>query len=94
MVLRHITRFKRYPRSARRDGAVGKVMLRFTILADGQLVSPELTGSSGDRRLDRAALQMLSRASPFPPIPRSLGREMVELSLPVQFSLDQKRSLF
>ena len=93
-VLWHITRFKRYPRAARRDGVVGNVMLRFTILADGRLHSPELTGSSGDPRLDRAALQMLSRASPFPPIPRSLGKEMVELSLPVQFSLDQKRSLF
>lgn len=93
-VLRHIARFKRYPRAARRDGVVGKVHLRFTILADGRLQSPELTGSSGDSRLDREALQMLSRASPFPPIPRSLGMDTVELNLPVQFTLNRKRTLF
>ena len=93
-VLERIARFKRYPREARRDGVVGKVMVRFTVLADGSLQSPRLAGSSGDNRLDQAALQMLSRASPFPPIPRSLGVGKLELSLPVQFSLNQKRTLF
>ena len=93
-VLQRIARFKRYPREARRDGVAGKVMVRFTVLADGSLESPQLTGSSGDSRLDRAALDMLSRASPFPPIPRSLGMDKLELSLPVQFSLSRKRTLF
>ena len=93
-VLDRIARFKRYPREARRDGVVGKVMVRFTVLADGRLQSPHLTGSSGDIRLDQAALDMLSRASPFPPIPRSLAVGKLELSLPVEFSLSQKRSLF
>ena len=93
-VLERIARFKRYPREARRDGVVGKVMVRFIVLADGSLQSPLLTGSSGDSRLDQAALDMLSRASPFPPIPRSLGVGKLELSLPVEFSLSQKRSLF
>ena len=93
-VLERIARFKRYPRAARRDGVVGKVTVRFIILADGNLQSWQLVGSSGDSRLDQAALDMLSRASPFPPIPRSLGMGKLELSLPVQFSLSQKRTLF
>ena len=93
-VLERIARFKRYPREARRDGVVGKVMVRFTVLADGRLQSPQLTDSSGDSRLDKAAIEMLSRAGPFPPIPRSLGVGKLELSLPVEFSLSQKRSLF
>ena len=93
-VLERIARFKRYPREARRDGVVGKVMVRFTVLADGRLQSPQLTGSSGDSRLDQAALDMLSRASPLPPIPRSLGVGKLELSLPVEFSLSRKRTLF
>lgn len=93
-VLRRIARFKRYPREARRDGAVGKVMVRFSILADGSLRSPQLTDSSGDSRLDRAALEMLSRASPFPPIPAGLGAGKLELSLPIEYSLSEKRRLF
>lgn len=93
-VLGRIARFKRYPRDARRDGVVGKVIVRFTVLADGTLASKELTGSSGDHRLDQAALDMLSRARPFPPIPRSAGVGKLELSLPVQFSLSRKRTRF
>ena len=93
-VLTRIARFKRYPREARRDGAVGRVMVRFTILPDGSLRSPQLTDSSGDSRLDRAALEMLSRASPFPPIPPGLGAGKLELSLPIEYSLSEKRRLF
>ena len=93
-VLTRIARFKRYPREARRDGAVGRVMVRFTILRDGRLRSPQLTDSSGDSRLDRAALEMLSRASPFPPMPPGLSAGKLELSLPIEYSLSEKRRLF
>ena len=93
-VLARIARFKRYPLEARRDGVVGKVMVRFTILHDGSLRSPQLAGSSGDSRLDLAALDMLSRASPFPPIPPGLGLGKLALSLPVEFSLNERRTLF
>ena len=89
-----LIRFKRYPRAARRDGVVGEVTVRFTILADGSLQSPYLLVSSGDDRLDQAALRMLSRAQPFPPVPRGLGKDKLELSLPVEFSLSRGRSLF
>ena len=93
-VLAQIARFKRYPRDARRDGVVGKVTVRFTILHDGSLQSRQLADSSGDGRLDLAALDMLSRASPFPPIPPRLGLSKLELSLPVEFSLNEKQTLF
>lgn len=93
-VLARIARFKRYPRDARRDGVAGEVMVRFTILHDGSLQSRQLADSSGDSRLDLAALDMLSRASPFPPIPPRLGLGKLELSLPVEFNLNERRTLF
>ena len=93
-VLARIARFKRYPRDARRDGVVGEVTVRFTILHDGSLQSRQLADSSGDSRLDLAALDMLSRASPFPPIPPRLGLSKLDLSLPVEFNLNERRTLF
>lgn len=93
-VLARIARYKRYPREARHDGVMGVVTVTFTILANGSLQTQQVTGSSGDARLDQAALEMLSRASPFPPIPRDMGVGTLELTLPVEFSLNQKRTLF
>lgn len=93
-VLAQIARHKRYPREARHDGVTGVVSVTFTILANGTVDTEQVSGSSGDHRLDQAALAMLSRASPFPPIPRNLGMPTLELTLPVEFSLNKKRKTF
>lgn len=93
-VLALIARHKRYPRDARRDGATGVVTVSFVILANGALQAPRVVESSGDGRLDQAALDMLRRSSPFPPIPRELETDRLKLTLPVEFSLHQRRSLF
>lgn len=93
-VLARIARHKRYPRDARRDGATGVVTVSFVILANGALEATRVTKSSGDHRLDKAALDMLQRAAPFPPLPRELAVDRLTLTLPVEFSLHQKRSLF
>lgn len=93
-VLARIARHKRYPREARHDGVTGVVTVTFTITANGTVLTQQVSGSSGDHRLDRAALDMLLRASPLPPIPRDMGVASLELTLPVEFSLNQKRKLF
>jgi len=78
---------KRYPPIARRRGVTGVVNVRFTILADGNLASSELVESSGSRHLDREALRMLSRAQPFPPIPKDLQKNRIQIDLPIVFEL-------
>jgi len=93
-VLARIARHKRYPREARHDGVTGVVTVTFTVIANGTVLTQQVTGSSGDRHLDQAALDMLSRASPLPPIPRDMGVATLELTLPVEFSLNQKRKIF
>jgi len=90
-VAAQIARNKRYPREARQDGVTGVVTVRFTIQKNGKVITQRVVTSSGDRRLDEAALEMLSRASPFPYIPESMGVEALTLTLPVEFSLHQKQ---
>ena len=79
---------KRYPNAARRRGATGVATVHFTILADGSMESPKLAESSGNRHLDREALGMLLRAIPFPPIPKSLQKNRIDLQIPIVFELD------
>ena len=63
----HLQRFLRYPKAG--GGAVGKVGLQFVIGRDGAVISTEVTKSSGNRTLDHEALDIVQRASPFPPFP-------------------------
>ena len=82
-----INRHKRYPRQAQRRGQEGTVKLRFAMNRSGQLLSSEVLGSSGYPVLDQAALAMLKRAAPLPPIPGELARQRLEVILPIAFDL-------
>ena len=63
----HLQRFKRYPSSA--HGASGTVVVRFVLNRVGAVIESAVTKSSGNDVLDREALEILRRASPFPPFP-------------------------
>lgn len=78
---------KHYPRMARRMGVEGRVMLAFTIRADGRLAGVRVAESSGSEVLDEAALQAVRDAAPFPPFPESIGRERWDFTLPLTFAL-------
>lgn len=52
-----------------RSRAAGTVVVKFKIGTDGQLMSREITASSGSKILDDAAIAALERAAPFPSMP-------------------------
>lgn len=87
MVLAHLQRYRIYPDSARAAGITGVATVRFTLGAAGNVIGVSLVGSSGKSVLDQAALAMVQRASPFPPIPPSLGRGSMSFAAPVRFNL-------
>jgi protein TonB len=67
LVFGHLQKFKRYPTAA--HGAFGTVEVRFALNRSGEVISSEVTKSSGNGVLDREALDILRRASPFPAFP-------------------------
>jgi len=79
---------KHYPRMARRLGVEGRVVLAFTLRADGRLAGVRVAESSGSELLDEAALQAVRDAAPFPPFPEGVGRERWDFTLPLYFALD------
>jgi len=84
LVFGHLQRFKRYPSSAR--GAQGMVVVRFVLNRTGAVVESVVTKSSGNDVLDREALEILRRASPFPPFPAAKPGPQDNYVAPVIFA--------
>jgi protein TonB len=84
LVFGHLQRFKRYPSSAR--GAQGTVVVRFVLNREGAVIESAVTKSSGNDVLDREALEILRRASPFPPFPAAKPGLQDSYIAPVNFT--------
>ncbi len=70
------------PRSRKR----GTTIVRFKIASNGQLLSREIKSSSGSKRLDKAALEAVDRAAPFPAFPDGVGIKSLTLTQPFKFT--------
>ncbi len=73
-----------YPSMARRMGWEGKVMVSFIICCDGTVKDIEIQDSSGNRLLDRNALEAVERSSPFPEQPIE-----AKVIIPIVYRLDE-----
>ena len=62
-------------------------MVAFTIDRSGAVLASSVQHSSGYPLLDRAALDMLDRASPLPAMPESMPQQRLNLAVPVEYSL-------
>ena len=82
-----IERNKRYPEGADRRGQKGMVQVFFSLDRQGRVVESRVVRSSGVTALDEEALALLRRAQPFPPLPREMIGEQVELTVPIRFNL-------
>ncbi len=69
-------------RSARAK-ARSDVLVSFTVTAGGGLGGVRVARSSGSPELDKAALGVVRRAAPFPPIPLESGRRNWSFTLPL-----------
>jgi protein TonB len=84
LVFGHLQRFKRYPLAA--HGATGTVLVRFALNRAGEVISSEVSKSSGNNALDREALDDLRRASPFPPFPAAKSSAQESYIAPINFA--------
>lgn len=77
----------RYPQEALRMGVDGTVRVRVTVAADGSVDRLELAEGSGNRYLDRAALEAVRRWR-FLPATRGGQPTAAEVVVPIAFDLD------
>lgn len=69
-----------------RASANNDVQVAFTVSANGALGGLRIARSSGSAALDKAALDAVRRAAPFPPIPDGAGRASWPFTLPMGLS--------
>ncbi len=77
-----IERSKTYPLAARRRGAEGVVHVGFSITPEGKPHQVRIVRSSGSRLLDRATIETVKRASPYPYV-------NAPLEIPVIYRLEE-----
>jgi periplasmic protein TonB len=62
------------------------VVTRLTVARDGRLVGVAVARPSGFPNLDRAVLDTVRRASPFPPLPADLGVDNQSFIVPISYT--------
>ncbi|RMA82224.1 energy transducer TonB [Umboniibacter marinipuniceus] len=70
-----------YPPEARARRLFGNLRLKVSVLANGSLQKVELLQSSGVQVLDRAAMDIVREAAPYPPFPDSIRSSTDQLDI-------------
>lgn len=68
-----------------KTGNSGRVTIEFEVAPTGKLTRSTVAVSSGDVRLDRAALNMVRRAAPFPSPEQPIAPERMHFEIEVRF---------
>lgn len=83
-VAAHLARYRQFPPEARNRGDHGRAVVSFSLDGSGAVTEARLVRGTGVAALDREAVAMVRRASPFPPPPDGRG---MSFTAPVSFEL-------
>lgn len=83
----HLNKHKRYPSEARDHKEEGVAVVWFSIDRSGKMIEGRLQKSCGSTLLDKEAVEVLSRASPFPRPPSDLTNLTFNFALPIRFQI-------
>ncbi|MFT4578840.1 MAG: TonB family protein [Nitrospinales bacterium] len=88
-IWRRVADAKFYPRTARKREMEGKPIVEFELRSDGQLMNYFIVRSSSNKILDKAAIDAVKNASPYPGIPKLLKLKSIRFKLPISFILNE-----
>ena len=86
-VSERVRQFFYYPAAALAVRKTGLVMVHFGVRHDGQIEKLQISKSSGDEGLDKAAIDIVQKAQPLPPIPDRMHTDRVDGVLPINFGV-------
>jgi protein TonB len=91
---RWLAKHKKYPEEAHKKKQEGSVLVGFVLARDGTVLEAHIERSSGFLLIDQAAIDMMRRASPVPPVPPSYTGERLAIAMPVRFTIGFFEKLF
>lgn len=80
-----IERRKKYPEKAKKGQVEGRVKVQFTVTKDGQVSSLKIVKHARDKSLNKAALDAVRNAAPFPRPPPKLFKGMLRMEITIVF---------
>lgn len=83
-----ISKHKQYPKIAQMRGWQGEAIVELQLDGQGKLKSKKIIQSSGYEVLDKQALSMAEKATPFPLPPMTLRNSSFTIKVPVPFKLE------
>ena len=87
-VRRHLLAKKITPRTLRRKRQSGTVTVEFTINRKGMLLEQRIARSSRVRAFNRAALNLVERAEPYPEAPGSVEWNQRQYTIKISYKID------
>ena len=87
LVFQKLESHKRYPIFAERNGLNGRVVLRFTVRWDGEVLDPEVVEVAGHDSFRRAALRALTRVGQLPNFPDEIRRRELLVEVPIAYKI-------
>jgi protein TonB len=88
-VMRKIQAAKRYPYAAQKEGMTGKVVVRFTISSDGELLSVRVVTPCEYPILNEDAVKWIHRAAPFPSFPAEAEESRMSFKYTLRYQLKE-----
>ena len=92
LIFQKLESHKRYPSVAEQSGLSGRVVLRFTVRWDGEVIDPQITEISGHNSFGDAALQALGQVSQLPPFPDEIRRRELMVEVPITYQIENRSS--
>ena len=82
-----VGQFFYYPPDALSARIFGVAMVHFVVRRNGQIDRLAIGKSSGNEGLDKAAIDIMQKAQPLPPIPDRMHTDRVDGTLPINFGV-------
>ena len=86
-VTERVRQFFYYPPAALAARTTGVVTMHFSVRRNGRIDRLEISKSSGNDTLDKAATDIMRKAQPLPPIPDRMHTDRVDGDLPINFGV-------